>query len=373
MFVSELKSLSRDCNFGVNLNEQLRDRIVVGINNVQIQKKLLGEGSDLTLEEAIKHATSIEAANKQASEIGGSSGESQIHKNVQDIKRVQQTKGSRGCWRCNSQQHKESDCPFNDKECYYCKKRGHISRTCPKLKNKKEFEKNASKKNGRDKVHKVDVSEEDFDDGEGFYDIGEVEVYDILRSELQREDPITTQVYVNGKPLKMEVDTGAAITIGGQNVLNRSLGKLKMVPTDIMLRFHNKSLEKPLGISIVEVEEGDQKVKLPIVVTSGDGPVLLGRNWLKKVKFDWKKAFSEYMVGVEPVKKKSSSGNDKVDELLDEFEEVFRDELGTMKDVKVKLTVKEDVKPKFYRARPLAYVLKPAVGDELDKLVNHHH
>ena len=41
-----------------------------------------------------------------------------------------------------------------------------------------------------------------------------------------------------------------------------------------------------------------------------------------------------------------------------------------MKDVKVKLTVKENVKPTFYRARPFSYVLKPAVGEELDKLVN---
>ena len=48
---------------------------------------------------------------------------------------------------------------------------------------------------------------------------------------------------------------------------------------------------------------------------------------------------------------------------------MFREELGTMAGVKVKLKLKEDAKPKFYRSRPVAYTQKPAIEGELVRLV----
>ena len=42
-FVSELRSLAEFCNFGANLEEMLKDRIVCGINNARIQQRLLSE------------------------------------------------------------------------------------------------------------------------------------------------------------------------------------------------------------------------------------------------------------------------------------------------------------------------------------------
>ena len=42
-YVSELRSLAEFCNFGTALEDMLRDRIVCGICNTQIQKRLLAE------------------------------------------------------------------------------------------------------------------------------------------------------------------------------------------------------------------------------------------------------------------------------------------------------------------------------------------
>lgn len=39
----ELKQLALKCEFGVFLEEVLRDRLVCGLKNIQIQKKLLAE------------------------------------------------------------------------------------------------------------------------------------------------------------------------------------------------------------------------------------------------------------------------------------------------------------------------------------------
>ena len=47
---------------------------------------------------------------------------------------------------------------------------------------------------------------------------------------------------------------------------------------------------------------------------------------------------------------------------------MFRDELGTVKDVKVKLYVKNDSTPKFFKTRTLPLALREKVSNELDQL-----
>ncbi|CAN7949551.1 unnamed protein product [Ixodes hexagonus] len=67
-FVAALKSLSEHCNFGTELGNMLRDRIVCGINSVAIQTRLL-EQPNLTFEDAVQTALAMEAAKKDAGEI----------------------------------------------------------------------------------------------------------------------------------------------------------------------------------------------------------------------------------------------------------------------------------------------------------------
>ena len=52
-FVAQLRHLSEHCQFGDTLNDMLRDRLVCGINDQRIQRRLLVE-SDLTLAKAME-------------------------------------------------------------------------------------------------------------------------------------------------------------------------------------------------------------------------------------------------------------------------------------------------------------------------------
>ena len=42
-YVADIKKVATHCNFGANLNEALRDELLCGLQNVQIQKLLLSE------------------------------------------------------------------------------------------------------------------------------------------------------------------------------------------------------------------------------------------------------------------------------------------------------------------------------------------
>ena len=62
-FLPELKKLLLYCEFGTNLNVALRDRLVCGLHNELIQKRLLSE-PDLPLVKASEIALAREAAAK---------------------------------------------------------------------------------------------------------------------------------------------------------------------------------------------------------------------------------------------------------------------------------------------------------------------
>ena len=57
-----------------------------------------------------------------------------------------------------------------------------------------------------------------------------------------------------------------------------------------------------------------------------------------------------------------------LEDLLQEFDELFQDGLGTIENFIAKLTLKRDTQPKFFRPRPIPFALKEAVEQELDRL-----
>ena len=67
MHLSELRALAQWCKFGDTLDDMLRDRLVCGVNEETIQRRLLAE-SGLTLKKALEIAQGLEAA---ARNVGG--------------------------------------------------------------------------------------------------------------------------------------------------------------------------------------------------------------------------------------------------------------------------------------------------------------
>ena len=55
----------------------------------------------------------------------------------------------------------------------------------------------------------------------------------------------------------------------------------------------------------------------------------------------------------------------KVDQLLQKYESVFSEGVGTLKDHKVDLGVEENCQPSFHKPRQVPYALRPKVEAEL--------
>ena len=55
--------------------------------------------------------------------------------------------------------------------------------------------------------------------------------------------------------------------------------------------------------------------------------------------------------------------------LLHKYDDLFKDELGLLKDIKVTFATQADSKPKHLKCRTEPYALKPRIHNELKKLV----
>ena len=67
-FVAELKKLSEYCEFGDSLDNMLRDRLVCGLRDVKVQRRLLAEGK-LTFAKAFELAQVAELTDKNVADL----------------------------------------------------------------------------------------------------------------------------------------------------------------------------------------------------------------------------------------------------------------------------------------------------------------
>ena len=116
-FMAELRRLSAHCDFESYLEQALRDRLVCGIRNENIQRRLLAE-ADLSLARALELAQSMEAAERNAKSLK-STETTVVYK--MNIKRTQ---AHLPCYRCGRSNHDPKDV------CHHCAKKGHIAPAC---------------------------------------------------------------------------------------------------------------------------------------------------------------------------------------------------------------------------------------------------
>nr|XP_024658736.1 uncharacterized protein K02A2.6-like [Maylandia zebra] len=112
------------------------------------------------------------------------------------------------------------------------------------------------------------------------------------------------------------------------------LSQLLLQPTDIMLKTYTGEPLAPEGVIKVQVELNKQCATLPLYVVKVDAPPLFGREWLRVIKLNWK--------DLKMVHAREQSGNDNLEAVLKKHSAVFSKELGTMKGIKARLTLRPD-------------------------------
>ena len=123
--MSELRTLAEHCHFGGMLNKMLRDRLVCGVNDKAIQRRLLLE-TDVTLENIEKVARTIEAAAQITHALNNASDLPCKSDCVHHTADRRPGVNKRSCYRCGSKDHTAPDCKFKQAKCHGCGKMGHL-------------------------------------------------------------------------------------------------------------------------------------------------------------------------------------------------------------------------------------------------------
>jgi len=120
--LAALRQLATHCEFANFLNDALRDRLVCGLHNTTIQKRLLSE-KDLKLDAAVRLAQSMEAADANVTKL-------QNDDHTAPVNRTDSFKSQKICYRCGGNDHAPTACRYKDFTCNKCKKRGHLAKVC---------------------------------------------------------------------------------------------------------------------------------------------------------------------------------------------------------------------------------------------------
>uniref|UniRef100_A0A8C5QT05 Gypsy retrotransposon integrase-like protein 1 n=2 Tax=Leptobrachium leishanense TaxID=445787 RepID=A0A8C5QT05_9ANUR len=371
-YVAELKKLAQYCEYGPTLPQMLRDRLVCGVNDDRMQRRLLSE-VDLTFEKALTMCLAMESADRNIKDLQGFSGdeESQSQRSHQGQSVVHNVgavdkrgwKTDYECFRCKGN-HAPHECKFINELCHHCQKRGHIKRACKSKhvmqSHKTPFQGLRGERKGKEKAGRSHlVKEEDVSETE---DAGDINTIYSVSHKMPKVAPILQKLKVNGMNIEFEVDTGCGITI----ISKKQYSKLwkntdipEWEPCNLTLKTYTGEKMLVLGQVIGTVQSQMDNKKLTMVVVEGAGPNLLGRNWLKDLR-----------VLPQLVNTVTASPTLHLADLLDRYAEVFKDELGQLKGTTAKIHVNSEAQPRFYKPRRIPFAVKPLVEAELQRLVD---
>jgi predicted aspartyl protease len=189
--------------------------------------------------------------------------------------------------------------------------------------------------------------------------------YTIYSLGKQKTEPYVVEVLLNEESVKMEVDTGAAMSVISEDTF-RALKKkhpcLDLCESKVRLHTYTGEQVKVAGQFKTSVKYEEQEIVLPVLVIQGKGPNLIGRNWLQKIKLNWRNIFQLEEANT------TNTTTQRVEELVQKYEQVFQEVLGTFTGPKANIHVAADAKPIYCKARPVPYSLKKKVEEELERL-----
>lgn len=361
VYLKELRHLAEKCGFE-NLENMLRDRIVCGVRDENLQRRLLAEDKItfqktqnlcLAHEGAAHSLAAIRETSNSYNSVATSSTAS-----VNKVGNSHNNKQSRGsgsrssavnfagrknkCFRCDAE-HSPDTCGFKNVKCRFCNKEGHIEKAC--FSKKRQIP--------RKNVHNIDGQSSSDDEVNNIHNQMDFSMNKIQTDKITGK--ILINVRINEKNESMEVDSGAAFTVMGkstfQNIFCNNPPVIRF--SNKILRDYQHKIISIIGECDVLVKYGSKSAILPLIIVDADRASLLGRNW-----------FSELGLSITGVSQISNFTN-----YIKEYPEVFNENLGQYKGPPVTFDLDSTVKPITLKARNIPFALKDKVDKELERLI----
>ncbi|XP_041785733.1 uncharacterized protein K02A2.6-like [Anopheles merus] len=180
------------------------------------------------------------------------------------------------------------------------------------------------------------------------------------------------EVTIDGHPLHMELDTGAPCGIISEAKLKTIKKQFRLLPSERQFSSYSGHSITCLGRLPVNVAMGSANRKLNVYVVSGTSEPLFGREWIAQFsdQIDINSMFAPN-VSVQSVTDTEPSAiqKSKLNDLLENFREVFSDTPGKLIGPPAKVHLKPGATPIFSKAREVPLSLRERYAAEINKKI----
>lgn len=348
MYVRSLHEMADKCDFGNKREEQLRDRLVVGLRD-KIASRDLQLKENLTFSEAVTFARQAEAVKEQiglqrpstSSATSTSAVVEEARKHQWGARpkhgRPQRTPKSKnddqlttGCKYCGRKHAADRNaCPARESKCHKCSKTGHFAVVC------RQSTAGGTGKPKHKKVPEV-VVREDLD-----WHIPEV----VNTVTTQDDKPWLVKLQIEEQSVSFKIDSGADVSVITPETY-RQLKQPTLTPARVHLRGAGGSSLECLGQLQTTIKRKGKAFDVPLYVVKGARCNLLSREASKKMN----------LIHLS------------IDESSLESPGVYGD-IGLMKIAPVKIQLRPDAVPYcVFSPRRIPLPLVPSVRKELERM-----
>ena len=335
-YVTELRILSKSCEFGDLTDSLIKDRLVCGVIKDSVRSRLLRE-TELTLQKAIDICRAAETSTQQMKVIqstsSGATGSNVdiVKKKIVKSKLVKNTDNKpagstikQKFGKCGYK-HEPRKCPAFGKLCHNCKKKNHFSTVCKNM-----------------KMH--ELQENDYDS-------------DIFLDSVETDQNVKdwkVNMKICGKTVNMKLDTGAQCNVLPYHVYKQISRKPLKASKSRLVSYSGHRLNT-VGKATLLVSTKDKYIPMEFEIVKDKSMPILGL----KACLDLNLISRLYSLNLN-IKTATT------EEILDNYSDVFEG-LGCLPtDYKIRLD--KNAKPVVNPPRKIPHALKNKVKNELNRL-----
>ncbi|XP_074113960.1 uncharacterized protein LOC141537020, partial [Cotesia typhae] len=133
-FIVKLKKAATKCEFGVNLEDNLRDQFIFGLRSNALRKRLLSEPG-INFQKAKELATVFESTANYVIRMTSQQDNVLESVNIINNKNKRQVrdfsnKSNKTCYCCGKENHTRKECRYQNYRCNECNQVGHLAVVC---------------------------------------------------------------------------------------------------------------------------------------------------------------------------------------------------------------------------------------------------